>query len=135
MEPKSTKKHTKYHVKKKHIFKHDFYRIFFVLASQKKAKIEVFSHLYPKRRFCKNHCFSQRKLLFFRFGASKNRPKFNAKMHLKKTSKKKKLENRILASILVLQNLQNRLKKRRKTKPVPRRYGNRPQIDGNQHGA
>ena len=61
---------------------------FSVLAFQREAKIKLCSHLYRKCRFCKNHCFSSGKLLFFWFGASKNRTKIDTKTQLKITSKK-----------------------------------------------
>ena len=43
---------------KKHMFFNTmFSRIFLALASENVAEIHVFSLLFRKRRFCKNHCF------------------------------------------------------------------------------
>ena len=39
---------------------------------------KVVLYFYPKRQFCKNHCFLDRKLLFFWFGVSTNPPKLDA---------------------------------------------------------
>ena len=54
-----------------------------------------FLGLYRKSWFCENHCFSNRKLLFFWFWASKNRPNFNVKKLSKMTSKKKALKSNL----------------------------------------
>ena len=65
-----------------------FFRIFMVRASENDFKIEVFSMFFRKWPFCKNHCFSKGKLLFFRFRASQKPLKFDAETHSKNTSKK-----------------------------------------------
>ena len=65
-----------------------FSRFFSVLASENGAKIEVFSILFRKRRFCKNRALALAPCTFSRFGASKNRPKIDAKTHSKKASQK-----------------------------------------------
>ena len=108
--PKSKKNCWKCDAKKQYIFQSIFIGIFFALASENGAKIQCFSDLYRKNWFCKNHCFSWGKLLFFWFRASKNRPNFDVKKLLKMTSKKR-LEHRIWASILASQNHQNCSKK------------------------
>ena len=59
-----------------------------VWASENDSKIEVFSMFFRKWPFCKNHCFSKGKLLFFRFRASQKPLKFDAETHSKNTSKK-----------------------------------------------
>ena len=66
-----------------------FHRNFSILASENGPQIEDFAYHYRKRRFCKNHCFSYAKLLFFRFGGSKKHTKIDAKTHCKITSKKR----------------------------------------------
>ena len=65
-----------------------FYRIFLVWASGNGAKIHVFKLLFRKRRFSENRAPVETKLLFFRFGASKKRPKIDAETRSKKGSQK-----------------------------------------------
>ena len=47
------------------------------------SKTTRFSHRHQKHQYCENHCFSYTKLLFFRFGAFKNRAQFAAKKGIK----------------------------------------------------
>ena len=89
-EPESKKKGWKCDAKKQCIFKSIFFRIFFALASENGVNFQCFFDLYRKSWFCKNHCFSQRKLLFFWFWASKNRPNFDIKS-FRKWHRKKRL--------------------------------------------
>ena len=88
MEPKSKKKSLKCDTWKQRIFESIFNAVFFAVASGNGAKFRCFSHLYRKRRFCKNRCFSCGNFLFCWFGASKNHLKINAKTTSKKTLKK-----------------------------------------------
>ena len=74
--------------KKNTFFESIFYWIFFGLASKNKAKIDVFSNLFWKRRFCENRVPVEARARFSRFGASKNRPNIGVQTHSKKTSKK-----------------------------------------------
>ena len=60
-------------------------RCFMVLASEIDSKIEVFSILFRKRRFCQNHCFTAIKPPFFMLRASQNRWKISAKSRSKKS--------------------------------------------------
>ena len=69
-------------------FNTTFSRFLAILTSKNGSKIESFSLLFRKCRFCENRCFSLSKLLFFRFRASQNRSKIDTKTHSKKTSKK-----------------------------------------------
>ena len=70
------------------LFNTIFSRIFLVLASENTAKIHIFSLLFRKRRFSENRAPVETKLLFFRFGASKKRPKIDAETRSKKGSQK-----------------------------------------------
>ena len=88
MEPESDKKHIKLDVLKKHVLEHDFPRFRMAWASQNTAKIKLFWHCFWKCRFRKNHAPVEAKLVFFRFGASKNRAKIDANTHSGKTSTK-----------------------------------------------
>ena len=75
---------------KKHLFFNImFSRFFVVLASENDSKIEVFWHFFRKPRFCEICSFPIGKSIISGFGASKKRPKIDAKTHSKKTSKKK----------------------------------------------
>ena len=73
--------------KKKHVCPIDFLLIF-SLASKNEAKINVFSNLQRKRRFCENRAPVDARARFSRFGASKNRPNIGVQTHSKKTSEK-----------------------------------------------
>ena len=93
--PKSSQNHQKSQKSaeksksKKHMFFNTiFSRIFLVWASENGAKIHVFSLLFRKRRFSENRAPVETKLLFFRFGASKKRPKIDAETRSKKGSQK-----------------------------------------------
>ena len=88
-EPKSKKKCWKCDAQKQCFFKSIFIGIFFVLASENGMKFHCFLDLYRKSWFCENHCFSNGKWLFFRFGASNDRPKVDTKTQSKITSKNK----------------------------------------------
>ena len=88
MEPESTKKHIKLDVLKKHVLEHDFPRFRMAGASQNTAKIKLFWHCFWKCRFRKNHAPVEAKLVFFRFGASKNLATIDADTHSEKASKK-----------------------------------------------
>ena len=74
--------------KKDAFFESICYWIFFVLASKNGAKINVFSNLQRKRRFCENRAPVEARARFSRFGASKNRPNIGVQTHSKNTSKK-----------------------------------------------
>ena len=89
IKPKSKKTHLQCDAGKRYTFFGNFNGIFSALASENEAKIQCISHLYRKRRFCKNTCFIEGKLLFFWFGASKNQLKLDAQTQWKITSKKK----------------------------------------------
>ena len=72
--PKSSQNHEKSQINakksmsKKHmVFNTIFSRFFSVWASENGAKIEIFSLLFRKRRFCKIRAPVEAKLLFFRF--------------------------------------------------------------------
>ena len=93
--PKSSQNHQKSQKSaeksksKKHMFFNTmFSRIFLALASENVAEIHVFSLLFRKRRFNENRAPVETKLLFFRFGASKKRPKIDAETRSKKGSQK-----------------------------------------------
>ena len=87
MEPKSKKKRLKCDAWKQCRFKSVFNAVFFAWASENGAKIQCFSHLYRRRRFCKSDCFPMGKLLFFSFRAFKNLIKIDAKTISKKNQK------------------------------------------------
>ena len=65
-----------------------FNRFFLDLASANKAKIDGFSNILGKRRFCKNRAPVEARARFLRFGPSKNRGEIDTKTHSKITSKK-----------------------------------------------
>ena len=88
MRPKLQKKRLKCEALKQHIFKSILNRVFFASASKNETKIMHFSHLFRKRRFCKNRAPVEARARFLRFGASKIRTKIDAKTHSKTTSKK-----------------------------------------------
>ena len=115
-----------------------FSRIFLALASENGAEIQVSSLLFRKRRFNENRAPVETKLLFFRFGASKKRPKIDAETRSKKGSQKY-LPKIDFGFDFGSQNPpkihENPSKQRRKAKPVSRRYGNRPQVVGSQRKA
>ena len=70
---------------KKMCFENNVYWIINIFASENGTKINAFSHFFRKRRFCENHCFSNGKLLFSRFGTFKNPSKIDAKTRSNKT--------------------------------------------------
>ena len=65
-----------------------FSRFFPILASENGAKIEVFSLLLRKCRFCEKRAPVEAPCIFSGFGASQNRPEIDAETHSKKASKK-----------------------------------------------
>ena len=75
---------------KKNIFSNTiFYNFFLVLASQNGAKINEFSNICRKRRFCKNRAPVQAGAQFLRFGASQKPPKIDARIEFEKQLEKK----------------------------------------------
>merc|ERR1712078_924800 len=128
---KSPKSAEKSKSKKQMFFNTIFSRIFLALASENNAQIHVFSLLFRKRRFSENRAPVETKLLFFRFGASKKRPKIDAETRSKKGSQKY-LPKIDFGFDFGLPNPpkihQNPPKKRRKAKLVSRRYGNRAEV-------
>ena len=70
-------------------FNTNFYWFFMALASQKKAKIDVFSLLFRKRRFCENRAPVEAKLLFLRLGAFGNPQKSKQNRVREKFAKKR----------------------------------------------
>ena len=58
------------------------------MASENEAKIEVFSLLFRKRRFCENRAPVEAKLLFFMFRASEKRLKIDANIDLEENIEK-----------------------------------------------
>ena len=102
MEPKSKKKRLKCDAWKQCNFESIFNAVFFALASENGAKIQCFSHLYRRRRFCKNHCFPT--------WASKNLVKIDAKRYQKKNIEKMARKSNFGVHV----GLQNPLKSLRK---------------------
>ena len=101
------------------LFNMIFPRFFFVLASENDVKIEVFSLLFRKRRFCKNHGFPLRGNHYF---SSFERPKNDKKSmpkHTQKKHRKKPSQKPILASILASENLPKSTENRKKSKKTP----------------
>ena len=64
---------------KKTCFSTPFLSIFYRFGLRNEAEIELFSLLFRKHRFCKNHCFPYRKFIFLRVRPFKQRPKIDAK--------------------------------------------------------
>ena len=70
---------------KKNIFSNtNFNRIFVDLASKNASKIDHFSNIFPKRRFCKNRAPVYAGAQFSRFGASQKRSKIDADIAFEK---------------------------------------------------
>ena len=84
MEPKS-KKNAQNSVMKINMFLNTiFYRIFMVLASKNGFKIDRFSIMFWKRRFCENRAPVEAGARFLGFGASKKRSKIDAEIACEK---------------------------------------------------
>ena len=121
---------------KKHTFFNTiFSRFFVVLASESDSKIDVFSNFFQKRRFYEICSFPIGKSLILRSRALKNPPKIDAKTHSKKASKKNlpKIDFGLPFGLpKPPQTLPKSKNLGSRTKPVLRRYGNRPEVVGNQ---
>ena len=97
-------------------------------------KFDIFDNFFENADFAKIIVFPKENCYFSGFEP----PKFNQKSMQKRYQKKhrtKELENRISASMLASQNLENRPEKRRRTKLVARRYGNHPGLGKKQRKA
>ena len=87
-----------------------FSRFFSILASENEAKIEVFSLLFRKRRFCENRAPVEAKLLFLRFRALGKPPKIDAEIELDKNLEKHLPKIEILGPSWPPRTSQNRSK-------------------------
>ena len=65
-----------------------FFRFVSILVSENEAKIDVFSLLFRKRRFCENRAPVEAKLLFFTIRVSEKQLKIDANIDLENNIKK-----------------------------------------------
>ena len=72
----------------------NFERIFYVLASENKGKIEQFAYFYHKRKFFKNHCFPLRKITIFLVRSLEKSTKIGCSNAMKNKIKKKASETK-----------------------------------------
>ena len=112
---KSQKNTKKSMLKKDTFFNTIFSRFFAVLASENDSKIEDFSMLFRKPRFCKNRFFLKENCYFSGFEPPKIYEK-SMPNHTRKKHRKKNSQTSISASLLVSQNPPRSTQHRKKSK-------------------
>ena len=111
-----------------------FHWIFFVLASQNNAKIDIFHIFFENADLAKIIVFHKGNCYFQSFEPPKIKKKL-IQRRIRKQHRKKEARPSIFASILASKTVENRSQKRCKTKPVSPRYGNHPEVVGKQRAS